>query len=129
MALPCSAIFLSQCYTAILRLPPPHPTHTTIHTYLTLLPLPVQPQGMSTLGTWGDELTLRAAADSYGAVVRCVSSTAGSWYIRCMSGQYIYRGSTSSVGGGAVHPLAVTTFLWLSVTVTLLKPPGATLHY
>ena len=57
---------------------------------------PLPPQGMSTLGTWGDELTLRAAADSYGAVVRCVSSTAGSWYIRCVGARGRYNGCGTS---------------------------------
>jgi hypothetical protein len=38
-------------------------------------------QAMSLSGTWGDELTLRAACDSYGVVIRCVTSEAENWYI------------------------------------------------
>ena len=37
------------------------------------------PQAMSQGGTWGDELTLRAACDSYGVVVHCVTSEAENW--------------------------------------------------
>mmetsp|Transcript_40650 Transcript_40650/g.121247 ORF Transcript_40650/g.121247 Transcript_40650/m.121247 type:complete len:235 (-) Transcript_40650:1430-2134(-) len=36
---------------------------------------------MSRPGTWGDELTLRAASDSYGALVRCITSEDDNWYI------------------------------------------------
>jgi hypothetical protein len=36
---------------------------------------------MSKGGTWGDELTLRSAADAYNAIVRCISSMSSSWYI------------------------------------------------
>ncbi|GAX84260.1 hypothetical protein CEUSTIGMA_g11683.t1 [Chlamydomonas eustigma] len=38
-------------------------------------------KAMSSSGTWGDELTLRAACDSYGAIVRCVTSEEQNWYI------------------------------------------------
>ncbi|GAX82472.1 hypothetical protein CEUSTIGMA_g9899.t1 [Chlamydomonas eustigma] len=38
-------------------------------------------EGMSKQGTWGDELTLRSAADAYNAVVRCISSMSTAWYI------------------------------------------------
>jgi hypothetical protein len=33
-------------------------------------------------GTWGDELTLRAACESYGVVVNVVSSDASHWFVR-----------------------------------------------
>ena len=36
---------------------------------------------MSRGGTWGDELTLRAACDLYGAVIRCITSEQENWYI------------------------------------------------
>lgn len=36
-------------------------------------------KAMSCNGTWGDELTLRAACDSYGAVVRCITSEEANW--------------------------------------------------
>ena len=36
-------------------------------------------QAMSQDGTWGDELTLRAACDCYGVVVRCVTSEEKNW--------------------------------------------------
>ncbi|GAX74654.1 hypothetical protein CEUSTIGMA_g2102.t1 [Chlamydomonas eustigma] len=38
-------------------------------------------EGMSKQGTWGDELTLRSAAEAYNAIVRCLSSMSTSWYI------------------------------------------------
>lgn len=38
-------------------------------------------EGMGKLGTWGDELTLRAASDNFGCVIRCITSEADNWYI------------------------------------------------
>eukprot|EP00878_Enallax_costatus_P007209 GHUV01007553.1.p1 GENE.GHUV01007553.1~~GHUV01007553.1.p1 ORF type:complete len:338 (+),score=81.02 GHUV01007553.1:294-1307(+) len=38
--------------------------------------------GMAQLGTWGDELTLRAVCDSFGVVVHVVTSEQHNWYLR-----------------------------------------------
>lgn len=37
---------------------------------------------MSGPGTWGDELTLRAIADSYGVVLNLVTSSSSHWFQR-----------------------------------------------
>jgi hypothetical protein len=38
--------------------------------------------GMAQIGTWGDELTLRAICDSFGVVVHVVTSEQHNWYLR-----------------------------------------------
>jgi len=38
-------------------------------------------QAMSKPGTWGDELTLRAACDLFGVTIRCITSGDSNWYI------------------------------------------------
>ena len=37
--------------------------------------------GMQTDRTWGDELTLRAAADAFGCVVHVITSTTENWHL------------------------------------------------
>ena len=37
---------------------------------------------MSRNRTWGDELTLRAAADCFGCTIHVVTSTDANWYLR-----------------------------------------------
>eukprot|EP00798_Chlamydomonas_sp_ICE-L_P003212 gene3212-13229_t len=32
-------------------------------------------------GTWGDELTMRALSDSYGVIIRCITSDVSNWYL------------------------------------------------
>jgi hypothetical protein len=38
--------------------------------------------GMKRSRTWGDELTLRAIADSFGCCIHVVTSTAENWYLK-----------------------------------------------
>ncbi|GAX75657.1 hypothetical protein CEUSTIGMA_g3101.t1 [Chlamydomonas eustigma] len=38
-------------------------------------------KAMSKSGTWGDELTLRAACEMFGVIIRCITSEESNWYI------------------------------------------------
>jgi hypothetical protein len=61
-------------------------------------------EGMKMPGTWGDEITLRAAADALGVVVHVITSDTASWH-KCFTPDD--DGEKATACGAVQHPSAI----------------------